>query len=163
MSDKRIAVYPASFDPITNGHLDLIDRGTRLFDHLIVGIAHNVEKQSLFTVEERIEMLRDAVGDRPGVELDVIQGLLVDYARSRGARVLIRGMRALADFEYEFEMALMNAHMYPDVETVFLMTSAKWVYVSASRMRELVRFGTDVSEFVPKLTAQRLKERLGPA
>ncbi len=163
MSDKRIAVYPASFDPITNGHLDLIDRGTRLFDHLIVGIAHNVEKQSLFTVEERIEMLRDAVGDRPGVELDVIQGLLVDYARSRGARVLIRGMRALADFEYEFEMALMNAHMYPDVETVFLMTSAKWVYVSASRMRELVKFGTDVSEFVPKLTAQRLKERLGPA
>ena len=163
MSDKRIAVYPASFDPITNGHLDLIDRGTRLFDHLIVGIAHNVEKQSLFTVEERIEMLRDAVGDRPGVELDVIQGLLVDYARSRGARVVIRGMRALADFEYEFEMALMNAHMYPDVETVFLMTSAKWVYVSASRMRELVKFGTDVSEFVPKLTAQRLKERLGPA
>jgi pantetheine-phosphate adenylyltransferase len=162
MSERRVAVYPASFDPITNGHLDLIERGSRLFDHLIVGVAHNVEKKGVFTVDERIELIRDAVGDRPNLEIDVIQGLLVDYARSRGSHVVIRGMRALADFEYEFEMAMMNAHMYPDVETVFLMTSAKWFYVSASRVRELVRFGADVSEFVPPLVAQRLKEKLGP-
>jgi len=162
VTQKRIAVYPASFDPITNGHLDLIDRASRLFDHLIVGVAYNVEKQGLFSVDERIEMIRDAIGDRPNIEIDTIQGLLVEYVSTRGGRVVIRGMRALADFEYEFEMAMMNAHMKPDVETVFLMTSAKWFYVSASRMRELVRFGMDVSEFVPKLAAKRLNEKLGP-
>ncbi len=159
---SRIAVYPASFDPITNGHLDLIHRASRLFDELIVGLAVNLDKQGLFNPEERLEMIRDAAGDLPGVRVEVIEGLLVDYVREHNARVVIRGMRALADFEYEFEMAMMNAHMYPDVETVFLMTSAKWFYVSASRMRELVRFGADVSDFVPKLVAQRLKERIGP-
>ena len=160
MSEHRIAVYPASFDPITNGHLDLIDRASRLFDELIVGLAVNVEKQGLFTSDERLEMIRDAVGDRRNIRIDTIQGLLVDYAREQGARVVIRGMRALADFEYEFEMAMMNAHMFPDVETIFLMTSSKWFYVSASRMRELVRFGADVSEFVPKLVARKLEEKL---
>ncbi len=160
MSEGRIAVYPASFDPITNGHLDLIDRASRLFDELIVGLAVNVEKQGLFTSGERLELMRDAIGERPNIRIETIEGLLVDYVREWGARVIIRGMRALADFEYEFEMAMMNAHMYPDVETVFLMTSSKWFYVSASRMRELVRFGADVSEFVPKLVAQRLKEKL---
>ena len=162
MTQKRIAVYPASFDPITNGHLDLIERASRLFDHLIVAVAYNVEKKGLFTVDERIAMIHDAVGDRPNIEIDTIEGLLVDYVSSRGGQVVIRGMRALADFEYEFEMAMMNAHMKPDVETVFLMTSAKWFYVSASRMRELVRFGRDVSEFVPQLAAKRLSEKLGP-
>ncbi len=160
MSEHRIAVYPASFDPITNGHLDLIDRASRLFDELIVGLAVNVEKQGLFTSDERLEMIRDAVGDRRNIRIDTIQGLLVDYAREQGARVVILGMRALADFEYEFEMAMMNAHMFPDVETIFLMTSSRWFYVSASRMRELVRFGADVSEFVPKLVARKLEEKL---
>ncbi len=160
---SRIAVYPASFDPITNGHLDLIHRAARLFDELIVGLAVNVDKQGLFSAEERLEMIGDVVADLPTVRVEVIEGLLVDYVRERNARVVIRGMRALADFEYEFEMAMMNAHMYPDVETIFLMTSAKWFYVSASRIRELVRFGADVSDFVPKLVAQRLKERIGPA
>ena len=159
---SRIAVYPASFDPITNGHLDLIHRAARLFDELIVGLAVNVDKQGLFSTEERLEMIRDVVADLPTVRVEVIEGLLVDYVRERNARVVIRGMRALADFEYEFEMAMMNAHMYPDVETIFLMTSAKWFYVSASRIRELVRFGADISDFVPKLVAQRLKERIGP-
>ena len=159
---SRIAVYPASFDPITNGHLDLIHRAARLFDELIVGLAANVDKQGLFSTEERLEMIRDVVADLPTVRVEVIEGLLVDYAREHDARVVIRGMRALADFEYEFEMAMMNAHMYPDVETIFLMTSAKWFYVSASRIRELVRFGADISDFVPKLVAQRLKERIGP-
>jgi len=161
MSQYQTAVYPASFDPITNGHLDLIERSSRLFDRLIVAVARNVAKQGLFSLEDRIEMIQDAVGDRPNIEVDTIDGLLVDYAKSREARVVIRGLRALSDFEYEFEMAMMNAHMYPDIETVFLMTSPKWFYVSASRMRELARFGTDVSSFVPKLAAQRLKEKLG--
>lgn len=160
MSHSRIAVYPASFDPITNGHLDLIERGARLFDHLIVAVARNVDKAGLFSHEERLEMISDAVGDRPNIEIDTIDGLLVDYAKDRGAGAVIRGLRALSDFEYEFEMAMMNAYMNPDVETVFLMTSPKWFYVSASRMRELARFGTDVSNFVPKLAAQRLRERL---
>ncbi len=162
MTQHRVAVYAASFDPITNGHLDLIDRAARLFDELIVGLAVNVDKQGLFSTEERLEMLRDAIGDRPGVTIETIEGLLVEYVRQRQAHVVIRGMRALADFEYEFEMAMMNAHMNPNFETVFLMTSAKWFYVSASRMRELVRFGADVSEFVPKLVALRLKEKLAP-
>ena len=131
-----------------------------MFDELIVGLAVNVEKQGLFTSDERLEMIRDAVGDRRNIRIDTIQGLLVDYAREQGARVVIRGMRALADFEYEFEMAMMNAHMFPDVETIFLMTSSRWFYVSASRMRELVRFGADVSEFVPKLVARKLEEKL---
>ena len=161
MSQSKTAVYPASFDPITNGHLDLIERGARLFDHLIVAVARNVDKAVLFSHEERIEMIADAVGDRPNIEIDTIDGLLVDYAKNREAGVVIRGLRALSDFEYEFEMAMMNAYMNPDVETVFLMTSPKWFYVSASRMRELARFGTDVSSFVPKLAAQRLTEKLG--
>ena len=161
MSESKIAVYPASFDPITNGHLDLIERGSRLFETLVVAVARNVEKKGLFTHEERLEMITDAVGNRPNIQIDTIDGLLVDYAQSRGARVVIRGLRAVSDFEYEFEMAMMNAHMYPDIETVFLMTSPKWFYVSASRMRELARFGKDVSGFVPKLAAQRLKEKLG--
>ena len=157
----RTAVYAASFDPITNGHLDLIERASRLFDELIVGVGVNVEKAGLFSVEERLEMIRDAVGDRSEVRVVTIEGLLVDYAREHGAHVIIRGMRALADFEYEFEMALMNAHLYPDIETVFLMTSSKWFYVSASRMKELVHFGADISEFVPKLVSKRLKAKLG--
>ncbi len=134
----------------------------RLFDKLIVGVAHNIEKKGLFDVNDRVEMIRDAIGDRDSFEIDTIDGLLVDYARSRGARVVIRGMRALADFEYEFEMALMNAHMYPEIETVFLMTSERWFYVSSSRLRELARFGTDIGEFVPEPVARRMREKFGP-
>ena len=135
MSKRRIAVYPASFDPITNGHLDLIERASRLFDELVVAVAENVEKKGLFTVDERIEMIQGVLGDRPNIRVDVIRTLLVDYARKQGAGIVIRGLRALSDFEYEFEMALMNSHMYPDLETVFLMTSERWFYVSSSRLR----------------------------
>jgi pantetheine-phosphate adenylyltransferase len=162
MTEHRVAIYPASFDPITNGHLDLVERALRLFDELIVAVAVNVEKKGLFSVDERLEMIRAALAGHPGVHVDAFDGLLVDYARSKNARVLIRGLRALSDFEYEFEMALMNAHLDPHLETVFLMTSSKWFYVSASRVRELVTFGTDVSEFVPPLVHQRLQERLAP-
>ena len=162
MSEKRIAIYPASFDPITNGHLDLIQRATRIFDELIVAVAENVDKKGIFTVDERLEMIREVIGDHPRVRVDVIRSLLVDYARKQGARIVIRGLRALSDFEYEFEMALMNSHLYPDLDTVFLMTSERWFYVSSSRLREIVAFGADVSEFVPEVVNQRLRERLGP-
>lgn len=162
MSKRRIAVYPASFDPITNGHLDLIERASRIFDELIVAVAENVEKKGLFTVDERVEMIQDVLGERSNIRVDVIRTLLVDYARKQGAGIVIRGLRALSDFEYEFEMALMNSHMYPDLETVFLMTSERWFYVSSSRLREIVSFGADVSEFVPPIVNARLREKLAP-
>jgi pantetheine-phosphate adenylyltransferase len=162
MSERRTAIYPASFDPITNGHLDLVDRALKLFDELIVAVAINIEKEGLFSIEERLEMVESAVGGRSRVKVAAFDGLLVEFARAHAAEVVIRGLRALSDFEYEFEMAMMNAHMSPDLETVFLMTSSKWFYVSASRMRELVRFGADVSEFVPPLVQQRLKQKLFP-
>ncbi len=162
MSNRRVAVYPASFDPITNGHLDLIERASRIFDELIVAVAENVEKKGLFTVDERVEMIQDVLGERPNIRVDVIRTLLVDYARKQGAGIVIRGLRALSDFEYEFEMALMNSHMYPDLETVFLMTSERWFYVSSSRLREIVSFGADVSEFVPPIVNARLREKLAP-
>ncbi len=162
MSNPRVAVYPASFDPITNGHLDLITRASRLFDRVIVAVAKNVAKSGLFELDERIEMIEDAVADLDGVDVDVIDGLLVDYVRAKGAQVVLRGLRVLADFEYEFEMAMMNSHMYPDLKTVYMMTSAKWFFVSSSRLREIASFGADVSEFVPKLVGQRLREKLAP-
>jgi pantetheine-phosphate adenylyltransferase len=163
MSDNRVAVYAASFDPITNGHLDLIERAAKLFDEVVVGVATNVEKSGgTFPVDERLALIRGAVSGMKGVRVDTIEGLLVDYLRRIGARIVIRGLRALADFEYEFEMALMNSHMFPEIETVFLMTSERWFYVSASRVRELVKFGADVTEFVPPEVAKRLRERIGP-
>lgn len=163
MSDKRVAVYAASFDPITNGHLDLIERASKLFDEVVVAVATNVEKSGgTFPVEERLAMMRGAIAGMKNVRIDTIEGLLVDYLRRTGARIVIRGLRALADFEYEFEMALMNSHMFPEIETVFLMTNERWFYVSASRVRELVRFGADVTDFVPQDVAKRLRERLGP-
>lgn len=162
MSSSRIAIYPASFDPITNGHLDLIERASRIFDELIIGVARNLDKPGLFTISERVEMIREVLGERPKLRVDVIETLLVDYARSQGAGIVVRGLRALSDFEYEFEMALMNSHLYPDLETVFLMTSERWFYVSSSRLREIVSFGADVSEFVPEIVHQRLRKRLAP-
>ena len=163
MTERRVAVYPASFDPITNGHLDLIDRAARLFDEVVVAVAVNLEKSGgTLSLDERLALVREAVSGMPNVRVDVISGLLVDYLRGIGARIVLRGLRALADFEYEFEMALMNHHMFPEIETVFLMTSERWFYVSASRMRELVRFGADVSEFVPASVAKKLKEKLAP-
>ena len=159
MTAKRIAVYPASFDPITNGHLDIIDRAARVFDELIVAIGINVDKAGTFSHEERLEMLREVLSDRPNVSIASFSGLLVDFLREKRSQIVIRGLRALADFEYEFEMALMNAHLFPEIETVFLMTSERWFYVSSSRLRELLRFGTDISEFVPAPVYKRMKAR----
>lgn len=159
--EPGLALFPASFDPLTNGHLDLVRRASRVFPRLVVAIAHNVNKKGTFTVEERLEMLHSALGDMPGVEVTEFQGLVVDYARRIGARTIVRGLRANADFEYEFEMALMNRHMQPEIETLFLMTSQQYFYVSSSRLKELVSFGADVSEWVPPLVESYLKKKFG--
>jgi len=154
-----LALFPASFDPVTNGHLDLVHRARRVFPELVVGVAHNVAKEGTFPVETRVEMLESALGDLSGVRVTAFQGLLVDYAREIGSNVVIRGLRANADFEYEFEMALMNRHLCPEIETLFLMTSQEFFYVSSSRLKELVQFGADISEWVPPLVAKRMREK----
>jgi len=157
---ERIALFPASFDPVTNGHLDIIRRSLKVFDRLIVGIAHNVAKSGTFRVEERLDILRSVLGDEPRIEITAFEGLLVDFCRRTGASIVIRGLRAMSDYEYEFEMALMNKHLNPDVETVFMMASQEYLYVSSSRLKELVRFGGEVSDFVPPLVEKRLREKL---
>jgi len=156
-----LAVFPASFDPVTNGHLDLIDRACAVFDELVVAVARNISKSGTFSVDERVEMLEAVTRDRPRVRVTSFEGLLVDYARRIGASAVIRGLRAVSDFEYEFEMALMNRHLYPEIETLFMMTSQRFFYVSSSRLKELVRFGNNVDEFVPPIVAAHLKEKLG--
>lgn len=155
-----VALFPASFDPVTNGHLDLIARARAVFDELVVAVARNLEKEGTFSVEERVEMLEAVLGDKPGIRVTSFDGLLVNYAREIGANVVIRGLRAVSDFEYEFEMALMNRHLYPEVETLFMMTSQSFFYVSSSRLKELVRLGAEVEEFVPPIVAKRLREKL---
>ncbi|UCE86923.1 MAG: pantetheine-phosphate adenylyltransferase [Deltaproteobacteria bacterium] len=155
-----VALFPASFDPVTNGHLDLVRRARAIFDEVVVAVASNVEKSGTFSEKERLEMLRDVLGDTPGVRITAFRSLTVDYAREIGAHVVIRGLRAMSDFEYEFEMALMNRHLNPDLETFFMMTSLEHLYVSSSRLRELVRFGRDIEEFVPPIVAKKLEQKL---
>ncbi len=161
MDDGSIAFFPASFDPITNGHLDVTYRALRLFGRLTLGVAVNVDKVGTFTPEERVEMLQAVLGDEPGISVTCFDGLTVDFARKIGAQIIIRGVRAMSDFEYEFEMALMNQHLYPEIETVFMMPSLQYMYVSSSRLKELVQFGVEIDEFVPPVVAKRLRERLG--
>ncbi len=146
---ERLAIYPGSFDPITNGHVDLIRRGLRLFDRLIVAVAVNPRKATLLTADERVEVIRQVVGDEPRVQVTSFNGLLVDYVRSSGARILIRGLRALADFEYEFQFAHMNRRLAPEIDSVFMMTSEENFYVSSSLVKEVAAFGGDVSSLVP--------------
>ena len=155
----RIALFPASFDPVTNGHLDIAQRALRLFDEVVLAVAVNVAKSGTFSVEDRIEMLRSVVSEEPRLRVTEFEGLTVDYAREIGAVAILRGVRAMSDFEYEFEMALMNKHLYADVETLFMMPSQEYFYVSSSRLKELTRFGREVDEFVPPLVAKRLRER----
>ena len=159
--DPRRALFLASFDPVTNGHLDLIHRAHRVFPELVVAVGTNVAKAGTFALEERLDMLRTALADLPDVEVTHSDGLLVDLARKVGANVVIRGLRAIADFEYEFEMALMNKHLSPEIETVFMMTSQEFFYVSSSRLKELVHFGADVSAWVPPIVVKYLREKLG--
>jgi pantetheine-phosphate adenylyltransferase len=158
---KRIAIYPGSFDPVTNGHLDIIQRGLNLFDQIIVTIMCNPTKKTLFTVEERIEMLRDSLNGTPNVEVASDSGLLVDYAAKRKACAILRGMRALSDFEFEFQMALINRKFNRDVHTVFLMTGMRWIFTSSSIIKEAARFGGDIDDMVPPLVSRNLKKKLG--
>lgn len=145
----KLAVYPGTFDPITNGHVDILQRSLGVFDRIVVALAQNVRKAPLFSIAERREMILDAVAGDPRVEVDAFSGLLVEYCQRRGARAVIRGLRALADFEYEFQFAHMNRHLAPEVETVFLMTSEESFYVSSSLVKEVALMGGDVSRMVP--------------
>ena len=162
-SRGKIALFPASFDPLTNGHLDVAERALGIFDRLVLGVAFNIEKEDTFTKDERLAMLRSVFGDEPRVDVTAFDTLTVDFAIEIGAKVIIRGLRAMSDFEYEFEMALMNKHLYPEVETVFMMASQKYLYVSSSRLKELVRLGRTVDAFVPAGVAKELHEKLGRA
>ncbi|MDD5711339.1 MAG: pantetheine-phosphate adenylyltransferase [Smithellaceae bacterium] len=156
---KKIAVYPGSFDPITNGHLDLIKRGLRIFDELIVLVAFNPSKASLFTVDERIELIKQSVNGNGRVRVDSFSGLLVDYVKESNANVILRGLRALSDFEYEFQMALINRRLNRDVETVFLMTGYKWFYTSSNIIKEAAGLGGSVKGLVPDIVYQKLQEK----
>jgi pantetheine-phosphate adenylyltransferase len=162
-TERGKALFPASFDPVTNGHLDLIHRARRVFPQLVVAVARNIGKTGTFDIDERLDMMRSVLGEQPGVTITAFDGLVVEFAHQIGAGVIIRGLRANADFEYEFEMALMNRHMKPEIETLFLMTSQEYFYVSSSRLKELVHFGADVSEWVPPIVAKYLREKLGRA
>jgi len=146
---NRIAIYPGSFDPITNGHVDLIKRGIRLFDEIIVLVAYNPNKSYLFNVQEREQFIREIFSDNNGVKVDSHGGLLVDYLKSSGASVILRGMRAVSDFEYEFQMALMNRRQTREVETVFLMSGFKWFYSSSKLIKEVASMGGSVKGLVP--------------
>jgi pantetheine-phosphate adenylyltransferase len=156
---QRIAIYPGSFDPVTNGHLDIIERGLTLFDKIVVAILHNPAKKSLFSVEERIEMLQASTVKFSGVEIDCFNGLLVDYASRKNAQAILRGMRAVSDFEYEFQLALMNRRLNREVQTVFLMTGLRWIFTSSSIIKEAASFGGDISDMVPKIVERKLHEK----
>jgi pantetheine-phosphate adenylyltransferase len=155
-----IAIYPGSFDPITNGHLDLIERGSRFVDRLIVAILRNEMKQPLFTVAERMEMLREVVSHYPNVEVDCFHGLLVDYARKRNATVLLRGLRAISDYEEELQMALMNRRLNPEVETIFMMAGEAYSFLSSRLVKEAFRLGGNISGLVPPSVETRLRNRI---
>jgi pantetheine-phosphate adenylyltransferase len=157
---KITAIYPGSFDPVTNGHLDLIERASRLFHHLVVGVLVNPEKDPLFSVKERVEMLDLVVASLPNVEVDTFEGLLVDFARSKDARVLLRGIRAVSDYEYELQMALMNRQLEPGLETVFMLPAEAYSYLSSRLVREVARLGGSVKGLVPDVVEERIRAKV---
>ena len=157
----KLAIYPGSFDPFTNGHLDIVERGLTLFDEIIVAILINPAKQYLFSVEERLEMLNNCLTSYPNVKAGAFDGLLVNYAQQKNATAILRGMRAVSDFEHEFQMAIMNRRMNREIQTVFLMTGFRWVFTSSSIIKEVARFGGDVEGMVPDLVKTKLLEKYG--
>lgn len=161
MAAQRIALYPGTFDPVTNGHIDIVERACSLFDLVRVTIAVNPAKQPMFSVEERLEFLRVGLGHLKNVQVDSFSGLVVDHARNTGASAIIRGLRAISDFEYEFQMALMNRKLNEDISTVFLMPHEKYTYLNSSIIRSLTGFNADVSEFVPPIVLEALKKFAG--
>jgi pantetheine-phosphate adenylyltransferase len=160
-SKGSLAVFPGSFDPITNGHLDIVDRGLAVFDRVRMAILMNPEKQPLFSVDERVAIIREAYRGSPRVEVDTFSGLLVDYAERVGASVIIRGIRAISDFEYEFQMALMNRRLNPHIETVFMMPAESYSYVSSRLVKEVFQLGGRVSDLVPPVVERRLSDKYG--
>jgi pantetheine-phosphate adenylyltransferase len=159
LTAARSAVFPGSFDPLTNGHVDIIERGSRIFDRIIVAVAINAEKTPLFSVDERVGVIREVFRGLASVEVDTFDGLLVDYARRQGASALIRGLRAVSDFEYEFQMALMNRRLNHDLETVFLMPDEKYTYTSSRLIKEVFMLGGEVSGLVPPVVEERLRNK----
>ncbi|MFO7570940.1 MAG: pantetheine-phosphate adenylyltransferase [Smithellaceae bacterium] len=157
--ENKIAIYPGSFDPITNGHVDIIKRGSRIFDQIIVLVAYNPRKTSLFTVEERCAFIREIFPGDEGIRVDCHDGLLIDYLRKSGASTILRGMRALSDFEYEFQMALMNRRQTKNIETVFLMSGFRWFYTSSNLIKEVASLGGSVKGLVPENVHQKLLEK----
>lgn len=158
--DSKLAIYPGSFDPVTNGHLDLIERASKLFGRVVVTVARNAEKAPMFTLKERMDMLREATQQFPNVEVDTFDGLLVDYARKLGARVLVRGIRAVSDYEYELQMALMNRRLEPQLETVFMLPAVEYSYLSSHLVRELAVLGGSLTGLVPPAVEQRLRVKV---
>lgn len=156
---ETLAIYPGSFDPITKGHLDLIERGSRLFEQLIVAVLINLEKAPLFTVHERVEMLQQVTKGMKNVSVETFQGLLVDYAARKEAHAILRGIRAFSDYEYEFQMALMNHKLSPTLETVFLMPAESYTYISSRLVREIFRHGGAVKDLVPPVVEERLRQK----
>ncbi|MFN0150060.1 MAG: pantetheine-phosphate adenylyltransferase [bacterium] len=157
---ERLALYPGTFDPITFGHLDLVQRSVKIFDRVLVGVAQGHHKSALFSLEERIEMMRECCAEIPQVEVAGFSGLLVDFARETGAAVIVRGLRAISDFEYEFQMALMNRKIDANCEVVFLMPSEQWSYLNSSVVKEIARLGGRIDQFAPASVVKRVREKL---
>jgi pantetheine-phosphate adenylyltransferase len=156
----KVAVYPGSFDPFTNGHLDVVERAVAIFDRLIIAVLANPDKRApLFTVEERVQMIRESVAGKGDIEVDSFTGLTVDFAHSRGAQTIVKGLRAYSDFDAELQQALMNRKMAPDIHTIFLMSSFAHIFVSSSILKDIASHGRDVDEFVPPAVARKLKEK----
>lgn len=155
----KTVLYPGSFDPVTNGHINLIHRGLVIFERMIVAVAHNARKTPLFTPDERMQMIRESIGHEPRVEITTFEGLLVDYANKRNVNAVMRGLRALSDFEFEFQLAHMNRRLAPQIETVFMMTGEEHFYVSSSLVREIAQFGGNLAGLVPESVERGLKER----
>lgn len=160
MRGVRRAIYPGSFDPITNGHLDVIQRAAKLFDEVVVAVAFNEQKTSLFPVDERVALIQHASATVPNIRIERFDGLLVDFARQQQASAVVRGLRAISDFEFEFQMALMNRKLEPEIETIFMMPAEKYTYISSRIVKEIARLGGDVTAFVPTSVAEALQTRL---
>jgi pantetheine-phosphate adenylyltransferase len=158
---QKIAIYPGSFDPVTNGHIDIAERGLKIFDKIIVAILHNPIKNFLFSVEERKEMLKASFDAYPNIEVETFDGLLVEYASKKGSIAILRGMRAVSDFEYEFQLALMNRSLNREIQTVFLMTGLRWIFTSSSIIKEAAQFGGNIETMVPPIVNRKLKEKFG--
>ena len=155
----RVAIYPGSFDPLTSGHVDIIERGARIFDQIVVAILANVEKTPLFSEKERVAIIQDVFKGHSNVQVDTFNGLLVDYAQRKNASVLVRGLRAVSDFEYEFQMALMNRHLAPGLETVFMMPAEQYTYISSRLIKEVFTLGGEITGLVPPLVEEKLRAK----